>query len=106
MREGTPAAKFADQVPDDVCHERFDRLVDVMNAISLEKNLEYKDKVYEVLVEGVSKNEESTFAGRTDGFKLVNFSSDRSAEEIIGNIVKVRITDTKTFSLEGVEVRD
>ena len=52
-REGTPAAKFKDQIPDDVTHRRFDRLVDVMNEISLEKNLEYKDKTFDVLVEGV-----------------------------------------------------
>ena len=103
-REGTPAAKFTDQIPDDIAHERFDRLVDVMNEISLEKNLEYKGGVYDVLVEGVSKNADDTYAGRTDGFKLVNFTSDKKAEEIIGTTVKVKITDSKTFSLEGTEV--
>jgi len=103
-REGTPAAKFEDQIPDEVTHERFDRLVDVMNEISLEKNLEYKGKVYEVLVEGLSKNADDTFAGRTDGFKLVNFTSDKSEEEITGTMVKVEITESKTFSLEGKEV--
>ncbi len=103
-REGTPAAKFEDQIPDDVVHNRFDRLVDVMNEISLEKNLEYKGKVYEVLVEGLSKNEEQTFAGRTDGFKLVNFKSEKTLDEIMGKTVNVLITESKTFSLEGEEV--
>ena len=46
-REGTPAARFTDQIPDEVCHERFDRLVDVMNTISLEKNMKYKGKKLE-----------------------------------------------------------
>ncbi len=101
-REGTPAAKFEDQVPDEVAHERFDRLVELMNEISLDKNLKYKGKVYNVLVEGISKNEEKTYAGRTDGFKLVNFTSDRSPEELIGRIVPVLITEAKTFSLEGI----
>ena len=103
-REGTPAARFPDQIPDDVAHERFDRLVDVMNTISLEKNLEYKGKVYDVLVEGVSKNADDTYAGRTDGFKLVNFTSDKRPEEIIGTTVSVFITESKTFSLEGKEI--
>ena len=103
-REGTPAARFTDQIPDEVCHDRFDRLVDVMNSISLEKNLAYKDGIYDVLVEGPSKNEEGVYAGRTDGFKLVNFTSDRAAEDITGTIVRVRITESKTFSLEGEEV--
>ena len=103
-RKGTPAAGFTDQIPDEVAHERFDRLVDVMNTISLEKNLEYKGKIYDVLVEGVSKNAEDTYAGRTDGFKLVNFTSDKKPDEIIGKTVKVQITESKTFSLEGTEV--
>ena len=103
-REGTPAARFTDQIPDEICHERFDRLVDVMNTISLEKNLEYKGKTCEVLVEGVSKNADDTYAGRTDGFKLVNFTSDKCPEDIIGTMVNVEITESKTFSLEGREV--
>ncbi|MBQ6389200.1 MAG: tRNA (N6-isopentenyl adenosine(37)-C2)-methylthiotransferase MiaB [Mogibacterium sp.] len=103
-REGTPAARFTDQIPDEVCHDRFDRLVDVMNSISLEKNLEYKGRTYEVLVEGVSKTEDNAYAGRTDGFKLVNFTSDKTPDEIIGTLVNVQITESKTFSLEGVEV--
>jgi tRNA-2-methylthio-N6-dimethylallyladenosine synthase len=103
-REGTPAATFTDQIPEDVTHRRFDRLVDVMNEISLEKNLEYRGKTYEVLVEGVSKNADDTYAGRTDGFKLVNFTSDKKPEEIIGTMVNVEITESKTFSLEGREV--
>jgi tRNA-2-methylthio-N6-dimethylallyladenosine synthase len=103
-REGTPAATFTDQIPDEITHRRFDRLVDVMNDISLEKNLEYKGKTYDVLVEGVSKNAEDTYAGRTDGFKLVNFTSDKSPDEIIGTMVRVEITESKTFSLEGREV--
>ena len=55
-REGTPAAKFVDQVPDEVCHQRFDRLVEVLNEISLKKNLAYKGKVYEVIAEGVRQD--------------------------------------------------
>ena len=104
-REGTPAAKFEDQIPDDVCHERFDRLVDVLNAISLKKNSEYKGRICEVIAEGVSRSDDTTISGRTDGFKLVNFTTDRSPEEIMGKTVKVLITESKTFSLEGAEVR-
>ncbi len=105
-REGTPAAKFEDQIPDSVCHERFDRLVDVMNSISYEKNQEYKGKIYEVIPEGISEKDAHTISGRTDGFKLVNFTSDKSPEKLMGRKVKVMITESKTFSLEGVEVSD
>ena len=105
-REGTPAAKFEDQIPDEICHKRFDRLVDVMNTISYEKNQEYKGKVYEVIPEGISEKDERTISGRTDGFKLVNFTSEKSPEKLMGRKVKVKITESKTFSLEGIEVTD
>ena len=102
-REGTPAAKFTDQVPDKVCHERFDRLVDVMNAISLKRNQAYMGRVCEVIAEGVSRSDDNVLAGRTDGFKLVNFTSDKSPEQLMGRKVRVEITECKTFSLEGRE---
>lgn len=101
-REGTPAARYEDQIPEDVKHERFDRLVDLINEISYEKNSTYVGKTYDVLVEGVSKNDANTYSGRTNDFKLVNFTSDKN-EEIIGTTVKVLITDSKTFSLDGRE---
>lgn len=103
-REGTPAARYTDQIPEDVKHARFDRLVEVINDNSLRKNATYVGKTYDVLVEGASKNDDATWSGRTDDFKLVNFTSDRSADELVGNIVRVEITDSKTFSLDGREV--
>lgn len=102
-RKGTPAARYEDQIPEDIKHKRFDRLVDAINEISLEKNSGYVGKTFDVLVEGHSKNDDTTFGGRTDDFKLVNFKSEKSLEEIVGTTVKVRITDSKTFSLDGVE---
>jgi tRNA-2-methylthio-N6-dimethylallyladenosine synthase len=103
-REGTPAAKFTDQIPDEICHERFDRLVDVMNEISLRKNQAYKGRVCEVIAEGLSRSDDKVLSGRTDGFKLVNFTTDKSPETLMGRKVKVEITESKTFSLEGREV--
>lgn len=103
-REGTPAAGFADRVPDDVCHKRFDRLVEALNAISLEKNQMCTGRVYEVLADGRSRSDESIVSGRTDGFKLVNFKSRRDPDELTGRMVQVKITGAGTFSLEGEEV--
>ena len=97
-RHGTPAESYGDQIPDEVMHERFDRLVDAIDTISAEKNAVYEGRVETVLVEGPSKRNSHTMAGRTDGFKLVNFEAD---EDLTGKFVKVRITKGKTFSLEG-----
>ncbi len=98
IRKGTPAEKFEDQIPEDVKHERFNRLVDTINRISAEKNAEYVGTVQQVLVEGTSKNDIMTYSGRTDGFKLVNF---KTSEDLTGRMVSVRITESNTFSLVG-----
>ena len=51
-RAGTEAAALPDQVPDDVKHERLERLVDVVQRIASERNAERIGRVEEVLVEG------------------------------------------------------
>ncbi len=98
VRKGTPAEKYEDQIPEEVKHERFGRLVDVINRSAAEKNAAMKGRVCDVLVEGKSKNGEGIMQGRTDGFKLVDFPADESLE---WEIVKVEITEGKTFSLRG-----
>ena len=98
IRKGTPAEKFEDQIPEDIKHERFNRLVDTINRISAEKNSEYVGTVQQVLVEGTSKNDIMIYSGRTDGFKLVNF---KASEDLTGKTVPVRITESNTFSLVG-----
>ena len=98
VRQGTPAAEYEDQIPEEVKHQRFDKLVDAVNADSAEKNAAYKGRIERVLVEGVSKKNENTLTGRTEGFKLVDFEGGR---ELIGQMVNVEITEGKTFSLTG-----
>ena len=98
IRKGTPAEKYENQIPEEIKHERFNRLVDVINRISAEKNAEYIGRVEKVLVDGPSKRNSKTYGGRTESFKLVNF---KGSPDMIGNVVDVRITDAGTFSLEG-----
>ena len=98
IRKGTPAEKYEEQVAEDVKHERFNRLVDLINSISAEKNAQYTGRIERVLVEGASKTNSKTLSGRTDGFKLVNFEGTK---DMIGNLIDVEITEGKTFSLEG-----
>lgn len=98
-REGTPAAGYTDQIPYDVKHERFERLNEVVNECSLRNNSMLADQTVRVLVDGASRKDENAYSGRTDGFKLVNISSGR---DITGQLVDVRITDYKTFSIDGI----
>ncbi|MFV3012014.1 tRNA (N6-isopentenyl adenosine(37)-C2)-methylthiotransferase MiaB [Clostridium botulinum] len=101
IRKGTPAAKFEDQVPEDVKHKRFNRLVEVVNEISAKKNKAYEGKIEEVLVEGTSKNDENKLMGRTRTGKLVNFIGDKHS---IGKLVNVKIIKANSFSLTGEEI--
>lgn len=87
VRQGTPAAAREDQVPEEVKHERFNRLVEEINSSSAEKNKAYVGRVEKVLVDGVSRNRDNAYEGRTDSFKLVNFEGPEGLE---GQIVPVK----------------
>ncbi|WP_027623502.1 tRNA (N6-isopentenyl adenosine(37)-C2)-methylthiotransferase MiaB [Clostridium lundense] len=100
-RKNTPADKMENQINDNVKHDRFNRLIEVVNRISAEKNKEYDGKDVEVLVEGESKNDEEKLTGRTRTGKLVNFTGNK---DNIGKLVMVKITKAQGFSLIGEEI--
>jgi len=100
-RKGTPADEMLSQVPDKIKHERFNRLIEVVNRTSKERNIEYVGKIVEVLVEGFSKNDKTKLTGRTRTGKLVNFEGNYKA---IGELVSVQITNAHSFSLMGEEI--
>ncbi|MDF9762316.1 tRNA-2-methylthio-N6-dimethylallyladenosine synthase [Peribacillus simplex] len=102
-REGTPAAKMQDNVPMEVKKERLQRLNALVNETCALKMKEYDGQIVEVLVEGESKKNAEILAGYTTKNKLVNFKGPKSA---IGQIVKVKITGTKTWSLNGDMVEE
>lgn len=101
IREGTSAAAMEEQVPDEIKHERFQRLLDALHPIGLELNKKLIGTVQRVLVEEVSKNDETVLSGRTEGGKLVHF---KGSNELIGRLVSIDIREAKTFTLEGVLV--
>lgn len=102
-REGTPAARKKDDIPDEVKKQRLYRLNDLVNKQSAESMGTYKGSVVKVLVEGESKKDPDVLAGYTERNKVVNFKGPRSS---IGKIVDVKITEAKTWSLNGVMVED
>ncbi|MBR6700692.1 MAG: tRNA (N6-isopentenyl adenosine(37)-C2)-methylthiotransferase MiaB [Firmicutes bacterium] len=98
IRKGTPAEKYEDQIPEEVKHERFNRLRDILDAGMADNNKKYEGRIEKVLVEGSSKTNIKTLTGRTESMKIVNFYGSR---DMIGKIVEVRITEGKTYSLVG-----
>ena len=96
-RNNTPADMMLNQVDDKVKHERFDRLVKAVNQGVINSNKSYEGKTVEVLVEGLSKNDETKLTGRTRNGKLVNFTGEAKS----GDIVNVKIVRAQPFSLIG-----
>ena len=97
-REGTPACKLKDKVEESVKEERLQRLNAVVNKYFLENNKKLEGKVVEVLVEGLS-DKDNMYYGYTDTNKLINFTVDKDIK--VGDIVKVKVVDAKTWSLDG-----
>jgi tRNA-2-methylthio-N6-dimethylallyladenosine synthase len=100
-RKGTPAANMPDQVRDDIKKDRLNRLIQLQTDISKAQNQQYLDKVVEVLVEGVSKNNPEKLSGRTRTNKLVHFEGGK---HLIGKLINVKITLSKAWTLDGVMV--
>lgn len=97
-REGTPAAKMVDNVPEEVKKERLQRLNAVVAEFSANALKQYEGKIVEVLVEGSSKKRDDVLAGYTRRNKLVNFDGPK---ELVGQVVKVKINEAKAYSLRG-----
>ena len=97
-REGTPAAKMNDNVPQEVKKERLQRLNAVVEEFSAAALKQFEGQVVEVLVEGSSKKRDDVLAGYTRKNKLVNFDGPK---ELVGHIVKVKILEAKSYSLRG-----
>lgn len=100
-RKGTPANEMIDQIPEDIKHKRFNRLVVAINECCANKNKEYQGKTVEVLVEGFSKNDSTKLTGRTRTSKVVNFCGN---PEHIGQLINVYISKANSFSLNGEEI--
>lgn len=101
-REGTPASKMKDETSVEVKKERLNRLNELINKYALESNKKMLDKMVDVLITGESLKK-GKYMGYSDNMKLVNVKGDESC---LGKIVPVKITDAKTWSLDGEVVND
>ena len=97
-RIGTPAAKMKDDVSLETKNERLQKLNELINKYSKEANDRYLNKTVPVLIEGYSEKDNKYLMGYTDTMKLVNVEGSK---ENIGQIVNVKITDVKTWSMNG-----
>lgn len=102
-RVGTPAAKMPMALSEKEIHQNFEKMLDIQNEISREKNEAYPGSRQRILIEGLSKTNPEFVTGRTDGGKIVNV---KGGKELTGKIVEVKITDYRTWSLTGKIIKD
>ena len=96
-RRGTEAAGLPDQVPDEVKHERLERLVTVVQRVAAERNADRVGRVEEVLVEGASRTDATRLRGRTRRNITVNFDGNARPGALVG----VRIDSATSTTLGG-----
>lgn len=97
-RIGTVADKMENQIPEEIKHQRFDRLKELYDSRVSKNNEKYIGTKQKLLVDGYSKNDKSMLTGRTDTNKVVVF---KGSEELIGQILEVRITEEHKWYLKG-----
>lgn len=103
QEEDTPAAKFENQVPEEVKEQRREELMLLQQEISYEQDEQLIGKEMKVLVEGYLFDED-IYIGRTyrDAPKVDGAVFVRAQEEIIsGDFVNVKITEAKEYDLIG-----
>jgi len=109
---GTPSASLGDPIPAEVKQERWERLMQLQQGISLEKNQAFVGKTLDVLVEGYGQVQAEDGA-HTPGEQISLGRTYRDAPEIdgmvivegeipVGELLPVRISGAMAYDLTGV----
>lgn len=105
IRPGTPAGVMPNQVPQEIVGERYTRLHEHQQKISLSVNEESIGSTHRVLVsevEGRRDESRSRMTGKSEDFRLVHFESETDARP--GDFVDVHITEASAHYLIGSTV--
>lgn len=101
-RTGTPAAEMENQIPEAVVKERFERLLAAVQRISAEVSGRDLDTVQKVLVEELNDHREYYVTGRLSNNTIVHLPGEK---DLIGQIIDVKLTESKGFYYMGEAVR-
>lgn len=97
-RTGTPAAAMENQVPEEVVHEGFDKLLAIVQETAKARAALLEGRIMEALVEGVNEQDPAFVTGRLDNNMLVHFKADR---RLIGKYVTVALDTCHGFYYTG-----
>ena len=98
-RSGTPASKYEDNIDYAIKKQRLYSLNKLVNEGYLNGNKRFEGMIVKVLVDGYSDKNKNMLSGYTEHNKLVNFAGN---ENIIGQIVDVKIEKAHTWHLRGI----
>lgn len=102
-RQGTPATLMEDKVTKE---EKFNRLYKLQNRLeelALSYTQQFVGTVQECIVEGISRKDENELKSRASSGRIVVF---KGSEDLIGKMVKVKITSTHAHTLKGELIND
>ena len=103
--EDTLSYNFEGQIDEQTKERRLKKLFDVQKEISLENNKQRMGEEYEVIVEGISDDEEyfvcrSMFeAPDVDGRIFIKIDEESASKVIVGEYAKVKIIDYNDYDL-------
>lgn len=104
VRKGTVAEKFEDNVTKKEKKARWEIINQELTKISYKKNQKYLNEIVEVLIDSSYKGE---YLGKTRDYKSVKIRNDQKCpKSLIGNFVKVRITEVQSFGLKGILIKN
>jgi tRNA-2-methylthio-N6-dimethylallyladenosine synthase len=98
-RPGTPAALWENQLSEEVKSDRLQRLNHLVGTKAAERSQRYMGRIEEVLVEDINPKQPTQVMGRTRSNRLTFFDGD--INQLKGQLIKVKITEVRPFSLTG-----
>ncbi len=105
-RPNTPAAKWTNQVSEDVKVKRLKLINQTVEETAKERNARYLNQALEILAEGINPKDSKQLMGRTRTNRLTFFDAIGPNNQIYksGDLVKVQINKIRSFSLTGTPI--
>jgi tRNA-2-methylthio-N6-dimethylallyladenosine synthase len=100
-RENTKAWKMGDDIPQEVKTRRLNEIIELQNGIAHEINQSEIGRVHEVMIESPSRRSADQWKGRTDTNKKVLFAQSEKSDNVIGDVVRVKINSASSATLFG-----
>ena len=101
-RPNTPAARWDNQIPEQIKKDRLNELNDLVEKTSRRRNKRYLNSIESILIEGYNPKKINQLMGRTRTNRLTFVESkNNNLDHLIGREINVKINEIRSFSLTG-----